>query len=82
MLKISIHYTRSKEVLALLPVSATAAFIMLMLIKLQAKHLQSLELEHEMGAAEFVGRMEQDGAHPLHHSIPSLVGLPSYWPPP
>lgn len=35
----------------------------------QAKHLRSLELEHGMGAAELVGRMEQAGAHPLHHSV-------------
>ena len=42
---------------------------MLMLIKLQAKHLRNLELEHEMGAAELVGRMEEAGAHPLVHSV-------------
>ena len=43
---------------------------MLMLIELQAKHLRSLELEHDgVGAAELVSRMEQAGAHPLHHSV-------------
>ena len=40
-----------------------------MVIEVQAKHLRSLELEHGVGAAELVGRMEEAGAHPLHHSV-------------
>ena len=40
-----------------------------MLVEIQAKHLRNLELEREMGAAEVVGRMEEAGAHPLHHSV-------------
>ena len=44
-------------------------WMMVIIVEPQAKHLRGLELEKGVGASELVGRMEQAGAHPLHHSV-------------
>ena len=59
-------------------------WMMVIFVEPQAKHLRGLELEKGVGASELVGRMEQAGAHPLHHSViggwvtPHLLRLTSF----
>ena len=60
-------------------------WMMVIIVEPQAKLLRGLELEKGVGASELVGRMEQAGAHPLHHSviggwlIPHLPRLTSFF---